>query len=109
MLEQAEKVDLQGKIVETALRDNLFRQALLKDAKAALRDWCLVNIPDEVEINVHEDQESTINLVIPYIPDDLPLDSLSDSELMEAVGIGAIPSRTTGSEVQRCCSNANCC
>jgi hypothetical protein len=103
------KVNLQELVIATALRDKRFLQALLRDVKAALREWRFVDLPDEVEIRVHRDRESVVNLVVPYVPDDLPVDELSDTELLEAVGIGAVASRTTGSEVQRCCSNANCC
>jgi len=113
MVEQAEQDfgggnDLHEQIILTALRDRRFLHALLRDAKAALREWRFIDIPDDVQVQVHQDRAALVNLVIPYVPDDLPVDSLSDTQLMEAVGIGTM-SRTTASEVQTCCSRANCC
>jgi len=91
LLEAEQDLDLgtgeknsQELIIATALRDKRFLKALLKDARAALREWRFVNLPDEVQVKVHQDRAGLVNLVVPHVPDDLPVDELTDAELMEA-------------------------
>ena len=75
---------IQEQVVERALKDERFRQALLTNPRAVLaRDYHL-QVPETVGIRVLEDTAETLTIVLPPRPEAMP--ELSDAELEAAAG-----------------------
>jgi hypothetical protein len=73
--------------------DENFKEHFLKEPKSVLTEMG-IEIPDSVEIEIHEDTPTLKHLVIPAYT---PTDELSESELkMVAGGIGSDPDYPTG-------------
>lgn len=80
---------LEEAITSRAYEDASFRQALQTNPKAALAKEFDSKIPDEVNVQVHEETARDIHVVIPAKPDKAEVQqTLSDREL-EAVAGGA--------------------
>jgi hypothetical protein len=79
---------LYTKIVEAAWRDEAFRQELLANPKAALKRLN-VNLPDSVDVHVHEESGKALHLVLPRNP---ASSKLSDEELDGVAGGGTLDS-----------------
>jgi len=54
-------------VIAQALADDEYRQQLIDDPKTVLREAGL-NVPDEVEIEVHENQPDRVHFVLPTAP-----------------------------------------
>jgi hypothetical protein len=85
--------DLQSEIIAKAWKDDKFKQELLSNPKAVFSREYGIDIPDNVQINVVEENASTVYLVIPVKP------SLDDSrelaeEELELVAGGAMNEKT---------------
>lgn len=63
-----------------AVEDEAFRSRLLSDPKSVLSDELDVTIPDDFNIQVHEESASTAHIVIP------PSSALSEQDLQAAAG-----------------------
>lgn len=61
---------LKQQIIEKAWEDPSFKQQLLDDPKAAVRDAFGVTVPDEIELKVFEETPTEFYLVIPPNPAD---------------------------------------
>jgi hypothetical protein len=66
-MRQPKGVEILDAVTARALSDKRFRNRLLKNPKAVLRKEGL-EIPDDVEIVVHENTDDTIHLVLPSGP-----------------------------------------
>jgi hypothetical protein len=71
--------DPERAIALRALRDEEFRQALVRDPEATLAREYGVKIPEGVRVQVHEETENLIHLIVPAPPS--KLEQLSDREL----------------------------
>jgi hypothetical protein len=90
-------------IIEKAMRDEAFRQRLLRDPKGALQEAFGAIIPASMTIHVHEETVSDVHIVIPgakgaYGASQGSAQELSDADLEMAVG-GMMRSGGTG-----CCT-----
>jgi len=83
---QEQIIALQPQIMAKAVKDEAFRQSLLKDPKQTLeRDFGLT-IPYEMAVLVHEETHSPLHLVLPLKPMADELRDLSDDELEQILG-----------------------
>ena len=57
--------ELQAQIIAQALEDEGFRTGVMDDPKAAIAAKFGVNLPAELDIQVHEDTATTAHLVLP--------------------------------------------
>ena len=57
--------ELQAQIIARALEDEGFRTGVMDDPKAAIAATFGVNLPAELDIQVHEDTTTTTHLVLP--------------------------------------------
>ncbi|HEU5374625.1 MAG TPA: NHLP leader peptide family RiPP precursor [Ktedonobacteraceae bacterium] len=78
-------------IIDKAMRDEAFRQRLLRDPRGALQDAFGAFIPASVTIHVHEETASDVHIVIPgakgaYGASQGNVQELSDADLEVAVG-----------------------
>lgn len=78
-------------IIDKAMRDEAFRQRLLRDPRGALKDAFGATIPPGVTIHVHEETTSDVHIVIPgakgaYGASQGNAQELSDADLEVAVG-----------------------
>lgn len=79
----ADRSDLPGMIVARAERDPGFIEWLQREPRAALSELTGIEIPEFVEIVVHQDSLTKVNIVVPA---DLSTNDLSDSDLEAVAG-----------------------
>jgi hypothetical protein len=87
---QKQILALQPQIGARAVKDEVFRQHLLKDPKQTLKREFGVIVPHGVTIQIHEETPTTLHLVLPMKPLTGELQELSDEELKEVAGGDAI-------------------
>lgn len=58
------------KIVERAMKDATFRQALISNPKATLASEYEIHIPDPITVSVVEETDEHFYLVIPKFPNE---------------------------------------
>jgi nitrile hydratase len=71
-------------IIEAAWKDPAFKERLLKDPRAALKQMHL-DLPADLNVQVHEETAKTVHLVLPQDPSRT---ELSDEELEAVAGGG---------------------
>lgn len=79
----ADRSDLPDMIVARAERDPGFLDWLRSDPRAALSELTGIEIPEFVEIVVHQDSVTKVNVVLPA---DLSTEDLSESDLEAVAG-----------------------
>lgn len=99
-----ENRQLDQAIIDRAMRDEAFRQRLLRDPKGALQAAFGAVIPPGVTIHVHEETPQNVHIVIPgasggYGAVQKNVQELSDADLEVAVGGMMIRDGRTG-----CCT-----
>ena len=72
--------DMRTKVLGRAGRDAEFRARLLADPKGAIGDELGVNMPEGLNVKVHEDDAVTAHLVLP------PLSRLNEGDLRAVSG-----------------------
>jgi len=87
---QEQILALQPQILAKAMKDEAFRQHLLKDPKQTLERELGLNVPQGVTIQIHEETPTTLHLVLPMKPLTGELQELSDEELKEVAGGDAV-------------------
>ncbi len=85
--------ELREHLVEKATADAAFREQLVADPKAAIKDELGLAIPDGFTVKVHEEQPDTSHLVLP------PSAALSETEMEQAAG-GTVYKRHNGGWVR---------
>ncbi len=84
--------DYQNQILAKASEDDEFRANLLNDPAATVAAELNVNLPEGLDIQVHEDDQNVVNLVLP------PKMKLGDSELDRVSGgVNFTPTDDAGS------------
>lgn len=58
-------IELSGRLMERAGVDEDFRTQLLADPKAAIYDELGLEVPEDVKIEVHENDAQTVHLALP--------------------------------------------
>ena len=61
----SKQLDLEQQVINLAEKDEQFRNALLKDAKAAIEEKFGIKTPSGLNIVVVEDTADTVHLVLP--------------------------------------------
>ena len=84
-----------GPIFTKVMKDETFRQQLLRDPKGTLERETGKTFPPELTIQVHEDTSTTLHIVLPMRPQTSDVQELSDADL-EAVA-GGLPCSGHGS------------
>ena len=75
---------LHDQVIERAMKDQAFRQALLSNPRAALARTFNVQLAEQVTIRVIEEAPNTLTLVLPAAL--LAMQDLSDADLQAATG-----------------------
>ncbi len=86
-----------AKIVAKAWSDPKFKEQLLKNPEAVLKEQG-IEIPKGTKIKIHENTEDTMNFVLPKMPSE----KLSEKDL-ESLAAGDLPN--CGSSGSRCYSD----
>lgn len=81
---------LQQQIVEKALKDGGFRNALLLTPRETLGKEIGIRLPDSIEIQVLEEKEDTFYLILPAPGENATEAELTESELLQVAG-GEVP------------------
>jgi hypothetical protein len=68
-------------LTEKAVEDSAFRQQLVSDPKSVIQQEFGVQIPDNIQIKVHESDMSTVHLALPPNP-------VLNEEQLQAVAAG---------------------
>ena len=76
------KDSMQEKLMAKTEEDSEFRARLLTNPRAALKEAFDIEIPDDFNVEVHEDDTRTAHLVLP------PAAELTDVQLQQAAGGG---------------------
>ena len=74
---------IQQRLVDMAEEDGAFRERLIDDPRAAIRESLEVELPEDFNVVVHEEDAKTAHLVLP------PSSALSDAQLDQVTGGGA--------------------
>ena len=74
--------EVEGQVLARASEDEAFRVLLLADPRKAVSDAVGVSIPDGFTLTVHEEDSTSLHLVLP------PSDRLSSRELATVAGGG---------------------
>ena len=75
---------LHDQIIERAMKDPAFHQALLQDPRAALAHAFNVHVPEQMTIRVVAEAPNTLTLDFPVAPP--AVQELSDADLQNATG-----------------------
>lgn len=81
--------EMREHLTAKAITDPAFREQLVADPKAAIKEELGLAIPDGFTIKVHEEQPETSQLVLP------PSAALGEAEMEQAAG-GTVYQRHTG-------------
>ena len=71
---------LRSHVIEKATVDNDFRSQLIADPKAAIKAETGVTVPEQFNIQVHEDTPNTSHLILP------PSAKLGETDLVHVAG-----------------------
>lgn len=77
------RIELQNEIVKKVMSNQDFRSEIMKDPKAAISKAFNITIPQNMKINIIEEDADIVSLVIPKMSSEL-----SDSELDNVSGGG---------------------
>lgn len=80
MVEQS-RTEFEQRLIDKASADSTFREKLKSDPKGAINELMGMDLPDELSITVHEEDESTLHFVLPPAGDEL-----NSAEMVETVG-----------------------
>ena len=72
-----------GSLFSACWNDEALKARFMSDPKAVLAEY-KIDVPDNINVNVVENTENTLNITIPMAP--VKSDSLSDQELGMAAG-----------------------
>ena len=72
------------------MKDEAFRQHLLRDPKQTVERELGLTLPEGVTVQIYEEAPTTLHLVLPMKPLTAQLQELSDEELKEIAGGDAV-------------------
>ncbi|MFI5333623.1 MAG: NHLP leader peptide family RiPP precursor [Chlamydiales bacterium] len=80
--------NIRKKIIVRAWKDPSFKEKLLKNPRAALKEFGLENIPENVQIKCVQDTSHNVTIVLPTAP--VAVSELTEKELdkIAAGGVG---------------------
>jgi hypothetical protein len=84
-----DRSELEGKVIEKALKDPLFRKNLLSSPGKAIGDMFGIEIPGDIEIQVFVETPTRFCLVLPSESDELSEDELEMASGGESYEPGA--------------------
>lgn len=73
-----DRLELQAAVVKKSLEDAAFREMFLKDPKGTIKKEFGVELADNINVNVVDENPSTITLFVPPIKSELSDDDLDD-------------------------------
>ena len=74
------RTELEAELIARVAGDDAFRARLLENPKEAIRDAAGIDIPQDFTVQVHEENSTTVHLVLP------PSDQLTESDLSAVAG-----------------------
>ena len=80
-------------IVTKAMKDEGFRQRLIKDARTTIKKECGVDLPEGMAVKVHQNSPTVINVVLPQL--EVSTEGALSEEQLEQVAGGLTMSLTT--------------
>ncbi len=75
-------------LIEKAMKDPDFRQRLLENPKAVIKEETGVEFPATVNLRILEEDPHTVYLILPFIPSQLNENELDETELERIAGGG---------------------
>jgi hypothetical protein len=98
------QVDLQ--LVLRAWKDEDFRQQLITNPKAAIEQEFGIEIPEDVDVHVHQQNDNHLHLILPELPDDPPVHELGVEDLAHFDSLKNLgPYPECGTSHFTCCGN----
>lgn len=73
--------EMRHHLTEKAVADSDFRRQLIADPKGAIRHEFGIDVPDNIDVQVHQSDMRTVHLA-------LPPDPILDEEQLEAISAG---------------------
>lgn len=86
---QRTRKDIETQLIAKAWKDEAYKQQLLNNSKAVIEQEFGVQLPDEVNVQVLEENPTSLYFVLPMRPD-LSRSELSEEQL-EAIAGGTSP------------------
>ncbi len=90
---------LEAQLIDRAMKDDAFREELVRDPKGVFARELGINVPASLTIEVLEERPTTVYLVLPPSPSSVGVE-LADADLETIAGAG--PPRPTGSTCYTC-------
>ena len=81
----SQRKQLEQKLIEKAMKDDSFRQELLRNPKEVIEAEFGRKIPESIQINVLEEDANTVYLILPQVAQN-PEMELTESELNAVAG-----------------------
>ena len=106
MSEAAGRAEMERRLIERSLQDDVFRQQLLADPRAIIERETGTELPEDLRVVVVEETDDTVYLVLPSTSRVGEGGDLTDQEL-EAVAGGDAGSTSTASLCNLSC-DPNC-
>jgi hypothetical protein len=78
--------EFEQKLIEKAMKDEAFKKQLIENPKESLKNEFGMNFPESLEIKIIEEEARKIYFVLPYVPDTVSAEQLSDMELEKVAG-----------------------
>ena len=73
--------DMRKHLTEKVSQDSEFRSRMLSDPRSAIQSEFGVDLPEDMQVKVHESDINTLHFVMPFSPD-------LDEEQLEAIAAG---------------------
>jgi hypothetical protein len=102
--------EIERMLRQRAWKDEIFREALIADPKGVIQrlfPQCFPNgkLPEQLTIKVIEEDPDTCHIVLPSLPDEVPIPEIPEEEQLELLAnMGSIESKV---RITDSCDNAN--
>lgn len=81
MSDELTRKQFESRLVQRASVDNEFRKLLLNNTKQAIKLEFGEQVPNHIDMYVHEEKEDTYHFIVPWNPFTVPDGELSDDDL----------------------------
>ena len=109
MADRTAREAFEARMIEKALKNDTFRQALVTDPRGAVERELGGQLPAGLQVKVLQESADTCYLVLPANPDRAPAGELTDQQLEAVAGGGWTASCNTCEDTCTCATYCGTC